>query len=310
MAAISAVSAPRTVASDSDLWANRLGADAALPSLIKFVAVGVCVALMSHYGLEPVHEHRQMLALWTGIGMLSALSVLVHIRVATRSQALEVAMLAFIAGSDFAAVVAIMALTGGATGPFWAITFVNTTAAAVIAPTRSVAFAAAFGYVGALIGATALAHDLNRATAGHLVVISVALPLIALLGNEVQLVFATAGGVMTHIKDGKLKALGVTSAQPFSFIPGLPTIASQGVKDYDVDTIGFLVAPLKTPAAVVKRLNQAIVQIMQQPDVKERLAGGGSEAVSSTPEQLQAKLAADDAMLRRLFKQIGVSPAK
>jgi tripartite-type tricarboxylate transporter receptor subunit TctC len=134
--------------------------------------------------------------------------------------------------------------------------------------------------------------------------------LIALLGNEVQLVFATAGGVMTHIKDGKLKALGVTSAQPFSLIPGLPTIASQGVKDYDVDTIGFLVAPLKTPAAVVKRLNQAIVQIMQQPDVKERLAGGGSEAVSSTPEQLQAKLAADDAMLRRLFKQIGLSPAK
>jgi len=134
--------------------------------------------------------------------------------------------------------------------------------------------------------------------------------LIALLSNEVHMVFATAGGVVQHIKDGKLRALGVTSAQPFSLIPGVPTIASQGLKDYDLDTIGFIVAPLKTPPALVKRLNQAIVQIMQQPDVKERLAGGGSEAVSSTPEQLQAKLVADDAMLRRLFKQIGLSPSK
>jgi len=134
--------------------------------------------------------------------------------------------------------------------------------------------------------------------------------LIALLGNEVHMVFATAGGVVQHIKDRKLTALGVTSKQPFSLIPGLPTIASQGLKDYDLDTIGFIVAPPKIPAAIVKRLNQAIVQIMQQPEVKERLAGGGSEAVSSTPEQLQAKLVADDAMLRGLFKQIGLSPTK
>lgn len=134
--------------------------------------------------------------------------------------------------------------------------------------------------------------------------------IISLLGNEVHLVFATAGGAVQHIRDGKLKALGVTSAKPFGLIADIPTIASQGLKDYDLDTIGFLVAPKKTPPAIVRRLNQAIVQIMQQPEVKDRLAAGGSEAVSSTPEQLQAKLVADDAMLRRIFTQIGLSPAK
>jgi tripartite-type tricarboxylate transporter receptor subunit TctC len=134
--------------------------------------------------------------------------------------------------------------------------------------------------------------------------------LLGLLTNEVQMVFATAGGVMAHIKEGKMRALGVTSAQPFPLVPGVPTIASQGLPGYDLDTIGFIMAPAKTPPHLIKRLNQTIVQIMQKSDVKDRLAGGGSEAVTGTPEQLTAKLRADDAAMRRLFKQINLQPDK
>ena len=134
--------------------------------------------------------------------------------------------------------------------------------------------------------------------------------LLGLLTNEVQLVFATAGAAMGHVKDGRLKALGVTSLQPFPLIPGVPTLASQGLKDYDLDTIGFILAPAKTPASLIKRLHGHIVQIMHTPDVKERLAGGGSEVVTSTPAELAAKLKSDDAMMRRLFKQIGLSPER
>ena len=122
--------------------------------------------------------------------------------------------------------------------------------------------------------------------------------------------FATPGGAMPHIKDGKLKALAVTSAQPFPLISGVPTMASQGLRDYDLDTIGFIMAPLKTPQHLIKRLNQLIVQIMSQQDVKERLAAGGSEVVTGTPEQLMAKLRADDARMRKLFKQIGLEPER
>jgi tripartite-type tricarboxylate transporter receptor subunit TctC len=131
--------------------------------------------------------------------------------------------------------------------------------------------------------------------------------ILGLLTNEVQLVFATAGAVVSHMKDGKLKALGVTTLQPSPLIPGVPTIASQGLRDYDLDTIGFIVGPAKMPQPLVKKLHAHVVQIMQQPDVKERLAAGGSEPVTGTPQELYAKLASDDKRMRALFKQIGLS---
>ena len=134
--------------------------------------------------------------------------------------------------------------------------------------------------------------------------------LLGLLTNEVHLVFATPGGTMSHVKDGRLKALGVTSAQPSPLIPGVPTLASQGLRDYELDTIGFIMAPAKTPLPLVKRLNQHVVQIMSERDVKDRLAGGGSEVVTGTPEELMAKLRSDDARMRKLFKAIGLSPEK
>ena len=134
--------------------------------------------------------------------------------------------------------------------------------------------------------------------------------LLGLLTNEVHMVFATPGGAMSHIKDGRLKALAVTSAQPFPLIPGVPTLASQGLRNFDLDTIGYIMAPEKTPQPLVRRLNQHVVQLMSQDDVKARMAAGGSEVVTGTPEQLAAKLRSDDAAMRRLFKQIGLAPEK
>ena len=75
-----------------------------------------------------------------------------------------------------------------------------------------------------------------------------------------------------------------------------------------METIGFIMAPAKTPAAPIGRLNGYIVRIMSESDVKDRLAGGGSEAVSGTPEELMEKLKTDDARMRRLFKAIGIAP--
>lgn len=131
--------------------------------------------------------------------------------------------------------------------------------------------------------------------------------LIALLSNEVHLFFSTTGGAMPHVKEGRLKALGVTSAKPSALVPGVPSLASQGLKNYDIDSIDFILAPAKTPPHLVRKLNGHIVQIMQQPEVKERLAAGGSEAMSSTPEQLAAKLKADEAMMRQQLQRIGIA---
>jgi len=130
---------------------------------------------------------------------------------------------------------------------------------------------------------------------------------LGLLTNEVQLVFATAGAVVPLLKDGKLKALGVTTAEPTPLVPGIPTIAQQGVPGFELVTIGFMLAPAKTPQPIVRLLNQHIVKLMQQPDVKERLAAGGSDATSSSPEELGRIMREDDIRMRKLFKQLGLS---
>lgn len=131
--------------------------------------------------------------------------------------------------------------------------------------------------------------------------------ILGLLTGEVQLVFATAGAVVPLLKDGKLKALGVTTAQPTPLIPGVPTIAQQGVPGFELVTIGFIMAPAKTPQPIVKLLNRHVVKMMQQSDVKDRLAAGGSDASSSSPEELGRIMREDDARMGKLFKDLGLS---
>jgi tripartite-type tricarboxylate transporter receptor subunit TctC len=131
--------------------------------------------------------------------------------------------------------------------------------------------------------------------------------ILGLLTGEVQMVFATAGAVVPLLKDGKLKALGVTSAKPSPLIPGMPTIAQQGVPGFQLETPGFMLAPAKTPQAIVRLLNEHVVKLMQRPDVKERLAAGGSEASWSTPEELGRMMREDEVRMRKLFKQLGLS---
>jgi tripartite-type tricarboxylate transporter receptor subunit TctC len=131
--------------------------------------------------------------------------------------------------------------------------------------------------------------------------------LLGLLTGEVQIVFSTPGGAMSHVASGKLKALPVTSIQRSSLIPGVPTLDASGLPGYDLDTIGFIMAPLKTPDRLIRLLNQNVRKLMSDPDVAQRLAGGGSEVATGTPEQLIAKLRTDDAKMRKLFKQIGLS---
>jgi len=131
--------------------------------------------------------------------------------------------------------------------------------------------------------------------------------ILGLLTNEVQIVFATAGGAVPHLKEGKLRALGVTSAKPTSLVPGVPTIAQQGLPGFELETMGFMLAPARTPPSLIRLLNRYVVTVMQQADVKERLAAGGSDASWSSPEELGRMMRDEDARMRKLFKQLGLS---
>jgi tripartite-type tricarboxylate transporter receptor subunit TctC len=91
-----------------------------------------------------------------------------------------------------------------------------------------------------------------------------------LIGGQVQLMFGAALAVLQHVQTGRLRGLAVTSLRPSPLAPGLPTVAETGVPGYEsVATFGVL-APARTPSAIVARLNAAIVGVLHQPEVSER----------------------------------------
>jgi methyl-accepting chemotaxis protein len=176
--------APATAAGDSQLI-SRIGSDSALSSFIKFVAIAVAVALLAHDTTGPTRDHRNLLFVWCAIGLISPLFVVLHGVLKGKGQTVEIVVLGITAGADFAAIFAVLSLTGGVSGPFWVVVLINTIAAAVIVPNRALAVAVAFSYAGTLVGATAIAHTLDKSNSGPLVVIGLSFPLVALLGNAV-----------------------------------------------------------------------------------------------------------------------------
>jgi tripartite-type tricarboxylate transporter receptor subunit TctC len=130
--------------------------------------------------------------------------------------------------------------------------------------------------------------------------------LTALLGGEVQVMFAGAHTALPHVKSGKLRALAVTSAQPSSFFPELPTIAAAGLPGYEAGTVQGIFAPGKTPAPVIKRLNNDIVKVLNGTEVKDRLLKIGFEVVGNTPEQFTTYIKADMARMGKVIKDAGI----
>ncbi len=124
----------------------------------------------------------------------------------------------------------------------------------------------------------------------------------ALLGGEVQLLFTNPSSVSPHTKSGRVRALAVTSALPSDLVPGLPTMAASGLPGFESVSTYVMFAPAKTPSAVVRRLNQEIVRVVNLPDVKEKFLNSGVEAVGSSPEQLMAAMTAEMAQVSKMIK--------
>ena len=129
---------------------------------------------------------------------------------------------------------------------------------------------------------------------------------ISLLGGQVQLMFATAGSVAPHVKSGRLRALAVASLQPSALAPGLPTIAASGVPGYEAVAFEGMFVPAKTPVAIIDRLNQEIVRVLNRAEVKERFFNAGVETVGSTPEEFAAAIKSNVAKWGKLIKDAGI----
>jgi tripartite-type tricarboxylate transporter receptor subunit TctC len=127
-----------------------------------------------------------------------------------------------------------------------------------------------------------------------------------LVGGHVQLMFATPASAAPHVKSGKLRALGVTSAEPSALLPGVPTIASS-LPGYEIIGLDAVYAPAKTPATAITLLNREIVRYLKTNEAREKFLAIGSEAVGSSPEQLAAAVKADIARLGKVIKDAGIT---
>ncbi len=108
------------------------------------------------------------------------------------------------------------------------------------------------------------------------------------ISGHVHLLMSTLLPPLPHLRSGRLRALGVTSAQRVSSLPDVPTIAEGGVAGYDVVGWYGAVVPAGTPPAVIARLHTDFVGAINTPETKEKLAADGAEAVGSSPEQFGA----------------------
>jgi tripartite-type tricarboxylate transporter receptor subunit TctC len=127
-----------------------------------------------------------------------------------------------------------------------------------------------------------------------------------LIAGQVQVMFSTAATVAPHLTSGRLRALAVTSAEPSQLAPGLPTVASSGLPGYESISIYGLFAPSKTPAAIVKLINQESAQYLRTAEVKERFFKMGVETVGSTPEEFAAAIRTDTARLSKVIRDAGI----
>ena len=132
------------------------------------------------------------------------------------------------------------------------------------------------------------------------------LSIVGLMGGEVQAVISVAATAVPHLKSGKLKALGVTSAEPSALFPGLPTIAASGVPGYESVTMQGVFAPAKTPAAVIARLNKDMVRVLRSSEVKEKFLNISTEAVGSTPEEFAAGIKSMVAKWSKVIKDANI----
>ena len=125
------------------------------------------------------------------------------------------------------------------------------------------------------------------------------------LAGQVQVMFATSTSVLPFIKTGRLRALGVTTAQRSPSLPDLPTIAEAGVPGFESITWHGVVVPAQTPTSVVERLNRAINLALSQKDLIERLSALGAEVASGSPQDFAAYITREIPKWAKVVKDSG-----
>lgn len=126
------------------------------------------------------------------------------------------------------------------------------------------------------------------------------------VGGHTPMVITTISSAAGHIKQGTVRALAVTGSKRSPALPDVPTLAEAGVPDQESEVILGVLVPAQTPSPIVERLHREIVRIVAQPEMKERLATVGFEAVGSTPAEFATRIKAEIAKWGKVIKDANI----
>ena len=132
--------------------------------------------------------------------------------------------------------------------------------------------------------------------------------IIDLVAGHITVMAATALTGIPHVRSGRLRALGVTSAHRTAAAPDVPTIAEAALPGYDAVQWYGVLAPAHTPGNIVAKLHGDIARILQSPDVKDRLLGDGADPVGNTPEEFTRFIESETAKWAKVALDAGIKP--
>lgn len=130
--------------------------------------------------------------------------------------------------------------------------------------------------------------------------------MIDLLAGQIQLIFSSAPTAVPQVKAGKIRGLAVTTARRSVILPGLPTIAEAGLPGFEADNWYGVVTTMKTPRAVIDRLNTEVVRALHTADVKQLLFLQGLEVRTSTPQEFGAYMKSEFEKWAKVIKDAGI----
>ena len=128
----------------------------------------------------------------------------------------------------------------------------------------------------------------------------------ALIGGQIQMGLMAPGVAMPHVAEGRLRAIGLTTASRSPLAPGVPALAELGVPGYDLQVWNALIAPAGLPAAARQKLAQAVAAVMQAQPLRQRLLALGWQPVGSSPEELRQHIGKEAEALGQIVRTLGL----
>ncbi len=156
-----------------------------------------------------------------------------------------------------------------------------------------------------------LAGELFKSTTGvdmvHIPFNGIAPAVTAVLGAQVQLMFAGAPAVLQHVQSGKLRALGVASLKRIAAAPELPTLSESGLTGFDVTSWYSIVAPAGTPPEIIARLQMEIAKALRETEVREKLAAQGAEPIGNSPAEFAVMIRTETAKWSQIVQSAKIT---